>query len=133
MVRSKGNIAVHNPISPTNGTIPDFRSKHALAYPLPTSFPRSIIPSQSIRPRQQKGIFSRSPSTTALSTLTATTQCCSLLRRYATFVENVVKRSVDLGSIGSGVEMDEVRELHNELWTVVDGYDGGEGEGETGE
>ena len=44
-----------------------------------------------------------------------------------------MKRSVDLGSIGSGVEMDEVRELHNELWTVVDGYDRGGGEGETGE
>ena len=44
-----------------------------------------------------------------------------------------MKRGVNLGSIGAGIEMDEVRELHNELWTVVDGYDGGGGEGAMGE
>lgn len=101
-------------------------SNHMLAYPLPTSFPRSTIPLQSIRPRQPKGIFSRSPSTTVLSTLTTTTHTGSLLKGYAEFVEGLVKRRIDLGSIGARVEMDEVRELHDELWTVVDNYGGDE-------
>ena len=43
-----------------------------------------------------------------------------------------MKRRVDLGNIGATIEIDEVRELHNELWTVVDGYDGGGGEGVEG-
>ena len=47
------------------------------------------------------------------------------------FVENFVKRKLDLGNIGAKIEMEEVRELHDELRTVVDNY--GEGEGGTGE
>jgi len=75
---------------------------------------------RSVRPRQQKGIFSRSPSTTALSTLTTTTHTRSLLNGYATFTEGFVKRK--LGFEGIGIEMDEVRELHTDLWAVVDNY-----------
>lgn len=36
-----------------------------------------------------------------------------------------------MGSIGAKIEMEEVRELHDELWTVVDNY--GKGEAGTGE
>lgn len=125
MVHLKGNIAVSQPhvlMALAHNIITVFRSKHALAYPLPTSFPRSLVPLRSIRPRQPKGIFSRSPSTTALSTLTTTTHMGSLLRGYATFIEGFVKRKLGLESVGAGVEMDEVRELYSELWTVVDNY-----------
>lgn len=115
-----------------NGILAPYR-RHALAYPLPTSFPRSIIPSQSVKPRQPKGIFSRSPSTTVLSSLATTTHTGSLLRRYATFIESFVKRKLDLGSIGASIEMDEVKELNSELWTVVDNYGGGVGDGGAGE
>ncbi|KAF9644227.1 tubulin nucleotide-binding domain-like protein [Thelephora ganbajun] len=110
-----------------------FESKRALAYPLPTSFPRSIVPPQSLRPRQPKGIFSRSPSTTVLSSLTTTTHTGSLLRGYATFIGSFVKRKLDLESVRAGTEMDEVRELNDGLWTIVDNYGEGGGGGETGE
>ena len=69
------------------------------------------------------------------SSLTTTTHTRSLLRGYATFVEGFVKRKLDLGNIGAKIEMEEVRELHDELWTIVDDYGGGEdgaGEGEGG-
>ena len=33
-----------------------------------------------------------------------------------------MKRKVDLEGLGAGIEMDEVNELHNELWAVVDNY-----------
>lgn len=51
------------------------------------------------------------------------------------FIESVVERKLDLGRIGAKVDMDEVGELRNELWTIVDNYCGdgegrGEGEGE---
>jgi hypothetical protein len=59
-----------------------------------------------------------------LSTLTTTTHTSLLLKGYAKFVESLVKRKIDLGSIGTRVEMDEVRELHDELWTTVDNYGG---------
>ena len=123
----KGGITTHDPIPLVDNSLSVSHRKHALAYPLPTSFPRSIVPPQSIRPRERKGIFSRSPSTTALSSLTTTTHTGSLLRGYAIFVESFVKGKVDLRNIGALVEMDEVRELNSELWTIVDNYGGGEG------
>jgi len=49
------------------------------------------------------------------------------------FIESFVKRKVDVGSIGARLEMDEVRELDGELWTVVDNYGAGGGEEGTGE
>jgi hypothetical protein len=127
MAPSKGSVPVRNSISLIDSRAAIPHSKHALAYPLPTSFPRSIIPPQSVRPREPKGIFSRSPSTNAISSLTTTTHTGSLLGGYATFVENFVKRKLDLGSIGTSIEMDEVRELSSELWTVADNYGGGKG------
>jgi len=131
MARLKGDITARYSISLTDNWVPVSISKHALAYPLPTSFPRSIVPSQTIRPRQPKGIFSRSPSTAMFSSLMTTTHTSSLLRGYATFIEGFVKRKLDPGNIGAKTEMDEVRELHGELWTVVDNYGRGE-EGEGG-
>jgi len=56
-----------------------------------------------------------------------TTHTCSLLGGYAKFIESFVKRKLDLGNIGVKIEMDEVKELHGELWSVVDNYGGGEG------
>ena len=132
MVLSKGGVTAHDLIYLTDDSVLASCRGHALAYPLPTSFPRSVIPLDSIRPKEPKGIFSRSPSTTALSSLTTTTHTGSLLRRYATFIESFVKRRFDLGSIGARIEVDEVRELNNGLWTTVDNYGGGEGEGEGG-
>lgn len=41
-------------------------------------------------------------------------------------MENFVKRRFDLESVGARIEMDDVRELHSELWTIVDNY-GGDG------
>ena len=50
-------------------------------------------------------------------------------------IESFVKRKIDLERIGAKIDMDEVRELRSELWTIVDNYCGGEegpgvGEGE---
>lgn len=54
-----------------------------------------------------------------------TTNTGSLLRGYAAFVENFVRRKIDLENIEARIEMDEVREMHNEMWTLVDNYGGG--------
>ena len=35
-----------------------------------------------------------------------------------------MKRKLGLEGIGGGIEMDEIRELHSELWTTVDNYGG---------
>ena len=43
------------------------------------------------------------------------------------FIESFVKRKLDLERIGAKLDMDEVRELRSELWTIVDNYCGGEG------
>lgn len=44
-----------------------------------------------------------------------------------------MKRKIDVGNIGARLEMDEVRELDSELWTVVDNYGAGGGEEGMGE
>ena len=44
-----------------------------------------------------------------------------------------MKRKLDLGNIGAKIEMEEVRELYDELWTAVDNYGGGEGGAGEGE
>lgn len=61
-----------------------------------------------------------------------TTRTGLLLNRYATFVESFVLRKLDLGSIGARIEMDDVRELNSELWTVAGNYSRGDGGGESG-
>jgi hypothetical protein len=33
-----------------------------------------------------------------------------------------VKRKLGLEGIGGGIEMDEVQEVHSDLWTAVDNY-----------
>jgi len=40
-----------------------------------------------------------------------------LLKAHAQFAEKCVKRRLDVG-----VEVDELKELGNELWTIYDGY-----------
>jgi len=48
---------------------------------------------------------------------TASTGAADLLKGHAEFVERCVKRHLDVG-----VEVDELRDLGDELWTVYDGY-----------
>ncbi|KAF9644224.1 hypothetical protein BDM02DRAFT_1055057 [Thelephora ganbajun] len=69
----KVKSTTRDPTSLIDKSAPVSCSGHTLVYPLPTSFPRSIIPPPSLRPGQPKGLFSRSPSTTVLSSLTTTT------------------------------------------------------------
>jgi hypothetical protein len=94
-------------------------SIHLPAYPLPTSYPTLI----------RNG--TRLHSTAAHSSLSTGTRTAETFRAYATFVEDAVKRKVDAGS----VEMDELRELSADLWTIHDGYvdDGGEDGLDSGE
>jgi hypothetical protein len=91
---------------------------HLSAYPLPSSFPALERAGQ------------RQHTTPAHAALSAGAGSAPLLRAYATFVDNAVRRNAD----GGGMDRDEMRELVAGLWTVHDGLaeeeeglDGGEG------
>lgn len=84
-------------------------SHHACPYPIQSSFP-DIFPDS--RPQSIK-LFSSmvtSPSTAAF------------FSQYATFVQDAVRRK-DVALTAMGFEDDDVRELANTLWEIVDSYD----------
>lgn len=49
-----------------------------------------------------------------------------LFEGYAKFAEGCLKRRDEKALEGVGVDADEVRDLVNDLWTIVDGHGGGE-------
>jgi hypothetical protein len=97
--------------------------KHALAYPIPSSFPSYILDPSSIMPHEPTGIFSRSRPTSMMSSLSITSLTSSLFSNYATFIDRCVQRKVDTGT---GVDFDDLRDLGNELWTLHDNFHDGE-------
>ncbi|KAI6048054.1 tubulin domain-containing protein [Pisolithus marmoratus] len=84
-------------------------SHHAPSYPIQTSFP---------------GIFpdSRPKSITLFSSIMTSPSAAVFLSQYATFVQDAVRRK-DAALMGMGLEHDDVKELANTLWEVVDSYD----------
>ncbi|KIK97683.1 hypothetical protein PAXRUDRAFT_135797 [Paxillus rubicundulus Ve08.2h10] len=94
---------------------PIFRWDHLPSYPIPTSFP-SIFPGP--RPKALK----------MMSSLSTSPSIAGSLSSFASFVESMAKRR-DRALSAVGLEEDEVRELANALWGLVDGY----GENEDGD
>ena len=71
------------------------------------------------------------PNIQMTSSISTTSKTTMLLGKHAEFVEKCVKRRVDVG-----MEVDEVKELASELWTMHDAYAGdgyGSDEDELGE
>ncbi|KAF9245655.1 tubulin domain-containing protein [Melanogaster broomeanus] len=87
---------------------PFFMRNHLPSYPIPTSFP-SIFPGPRPKVLRMMSSLSTSPS------------MATSLSSYVTFVESKAKRH-DSALLAMGLEDDEVRELVNALWDIVDGY-----------
>jgi len=95
----------------------------APAYPLPSSFPSFLPPSHP--PASAADASSRKPSTRLLSSMYATPQTSRLFAAYAGLVEDCVRRRMDL--LGEmGVEVDDAKDLRDELWALRDLYAGAE-------
>ncbi|CAL1697854.1 unnamed protein product [Somion occarium] len=90
------------------------RSFQAPAIPLPSSFP-SFFTSLPTRP----------PSCTALSSLSTTKRTSILFSRYASQVDECIKRRRDMIQ-RMGLEIDDVKSLRDELWVLEDEFKGGE-------
>ncbi|KAF9225313.1 tubulin nucleotide-binding domain-like protein [Gyrodon lividus] len=113
---SQEDLAVFNTSNETRSLKePFFRWNHLPSYPIPTSFP-SIFPGS--RPKTLK----------MMSSLSTSPSMATSLSSYASFVESTVKRR-DSALLSMGLEDDEVKELVNALWEIVDGY----GENEDGD
>lgn len=85
-------------------------SHHVPAYPIATSFPP---------------IFSvpRPKSIQIFSSITTSRSSAVPLSEYATFVQDAHRRR-DAGLLAMGLVDDDFKELTNNLWEIVDGYDG---------
>lgn len=85
---------------------------HAPTYPIPTSFP--VHADRSGRPL----------GVNMLASLAASSDTGLLFKNHATFVDDCVRRRrLDLG-----IDLDELKELGNGLWTLYDNYsEGGDG------
>lgn len=84
-------------------------SHHAPSYPIQTSFP-DIFPG------------SRPKSIKLFSSMTTSPSTAACLSQYATFVQDAVSRR-DATLTAMDLEDDDVKELANVLWQIVDSYD----------
>ncbi len=102
-------------------------SIRAPAYPTPTSFPRIVDP---VSPLASGGADIRHNVYSALTTSSAPTR---LFAGYARLAQECVDRRAEV-TTKMGLELDEVRELKDELWALCDRYaaadEGGGGGGE---
>ena len=126
------------PPSEDNNDIPH-RQQHLHLLQTRTRYIRSPVRSVVLPPfrdqsdwRNQRHLLPATSNRCTPSQTTTTTYTGPLLGRYAIFIERFIKRKLDPGIIGAGIEMDKVRELNNGPRVVADDYagDGGdEGEG----
>lgn len=89
---------------------------HAPALPIPTSFP-PILKSSGLSPS------SAARTARCLSSLYSTSATSRLLSAHASFIDECIKRKKDFASV-MGIEIDEIRELANDLWAIHDAYHG---------
>ncbi|KAH6893997.1 tubulin domain-containing protein [Coprinopsis sp. MPI-PUGE-AT-0042] len=111
-------------------------SYHANAYPLPSSFPAHMWGEEFVVPKTAsslpcvKGISSimgsQADSSTSPDSRDGAGSLRGLFEGYAKFAEGCLRRRDEKALEGVGVDADEVRELVNDLWTIVDGHGGGE-------
>jgi hypothetical protein len=93
-------------------------SYHLPAYPLPISFPTFDTPLLS-HSRAQTRTHLDQPSTPMFSSLTTTSETATLFSAYATFVSECIRRKAD---VVVGLDLDILRELGNDLWTLHDNF-----------
>ncbi|KII83792.1 hypothetical protein PLICRDRAFT_119052 [Plicaturopsis crispa FD-325 SS-3] len=95
---------------------PYLSAKHAPAYALPTSYPRFF----KSPPPPRRGIHAAEfPTVKALSSLSiGASGTRSLFSAYATLAEDCVRRRRP----DAGFDLDDLKELGNDLWTIHDGF-----------
>ncbi|CAK5270363.1 unnamed protein product [Mycena citricolor] len=104
-------------------------SLHAPAYPLPSSFPAFFT---SDAPETSAGLgsggvlrLSRPRSTAVLSTVGTSRETAQLFAGCAKFLDDKLRRRFPVDSLG--IDVDEMKELANDLWTLHDTAGGDSG------
>ncbi|TFK50599.1 tubulin nucleotide-binding domain-like protein [Heliocybe sulcata] len=87
---------------------------HAPALPIPTSFP-GILRDSSLPPSPTAG------TARCLSSLYSSSATSEIFSVRASFIDDCIKRKRDMAGI-VGIEIDELRELANDLWAMHDAY-----------
>ncbi|OBZ75032.1 Protein dml-1 [Grifola frondosa] len=119
---SRSDIKVYDDWTATLNPLP--HTVHAPLYPLPSSFPPFFKPSS---PHYQASSERPLPSNRVFSELSTTSLTTQLFSRYARVVQDCMSLQTDVAT-RMGMEMDDLKELKDELWAVGDAYSGAEGE-----
>jgi hypothetical protein len=97
------------------------QSTHALAHPLPSSYP-AIFHESDFLDSSYKG--DHAPlAVSAFSSISTNNGIAKMFSTYAKSIQSVQRQGSAVYS-SVGLEADEVRELINDLWTLHDGYEG---------
>lgn len=128
---SEASLSVYESWS-SRRTLPQIvvNSFRATGYPLPSSFPAIFDPHLVEKPAIAD-IHSVS-STPSFSSLTTSSAMARIFSRYAAFVERLRKRPSAAAAIDF-LDVDDWRELANDLWTLHDNYGGELDDGESDE
>ncbi|TFK66396.1 hypothetical protein BDN72DRAFT_800024 [Pluteus cervinus] len=121
---SSVNLSAYNALSKSSPLQDVFVSRvHAPAYPIPTSFPPFF---QASNPSAQGGDVASSGPHDAqiISSLNTNSGTAALFAEYAAFVEEYAKHPKNLDGIG--IDLDEMKDLVNDLWTINDTLADGE-------
>ena len=97
-------------------------SIHLPPYPLSISFPTFDTPLLSHSRAQTRTHLDQPsplPSIPMFSSLTTTSETATLFSAYATFVSECIRRKSD---VVVGLDLDILRELGNDLWTLHDNF-----------
>lgn len=108
----------------------------SIAYPIPSSYP-SISSFSSSSTSEPRLLLAAHPtphvtSTDVLSNLGLTARGLpTFFTRHAMFLDECLRRKVDWAVVGVGdtIDVDDVRELKDDIWALADGF-GVEGESE---
>jgi hypothetical protein len=89
-----------------------------------------VAPKNGSSPHSVKGVSSimgsEADSARTKDSNRSGTSLRGLFEGYAKFAEGCLRRGDEKALEGVGVDADEVRDLVNDLWTIVDGHGGGE-------
>jgi len=96
---------------------------HALAHPLPSSYP-AILHESDFLDSSYKGSHHHAPlAVSAFSSISTSNGTAKMFSTYAQFIQRTQRQGSAVYS-SVGLEADELRELINDLWTLHDGYEG---------
>ncbi|KAF8194333.1 Misato segment II tubulin-like domain-containing protein [Mycena galopus ATCC 62051] len=98
-------------------------STHAAAYPLPTSFPAFFSSAETSLPRSgPSGLLSRPRSASVFSSIGAASGASDFFSSYARFLDDSIRRKISVENCG--IDLDEMGDLANDLWTLHDNSGG---------